>query len=90
MVGSADRFLAAQVDRLQRIASKKRIVFPEGGDPRVQMAADRLRGLLEPILLTSHDALHQAARMVASGQADGGVGGAVVVLSVHSWFVSPE
>ena len=28
-------------------------------------------------MLTSHDALHQAAKMVASGEADGGVGGAV-------------
>jgi phosphate acetyltransferase len=77
MVGSANRFLAAQVERLQKVAGKKRIVFPEGGDPRVQAAAERLGGLLEPILLTSHDALRRAASMVASGEADGGVGGAV-------------
>jgi phosphate acetyltransferase len=77
MVGSADRFLAAQVDRLQRIARKKRIVFPEGGDPRIQEAATRLKALLEPILLTSPDGLTEAAMMVASGEADGGVGGAV-------------
>jgi phosphate acetyltransferase len=77
MVGSADRFLAAHVGRLQRIARKKRIVFPEGGDRRIQEAAIRLKGLLDPILLTSRDALNEAARMVASGEADGGVGGAV-------------
>jgi phosphate acetyltransferase len=77
MTGSADRFLAAQVARLQGIARKKRIVFPEGRDSRIQEAADRLQGLLEPILLTSHDALNDAARMVASGEAHGGVGGAV-------------
>ncbi len=77
MVASADPFLARQVSRLQNIARKKRIVFPEGGDPRIQEAANRLRGLVEPILLTSNDALHHAARMVASGEADGGLGGAV-------------
>jgi phosphate acetyltransferase len=77
MAGAADRFLAAQVDRLQRIARKKRIVFPEGGDPRIQQAATRLKALLEPILLTSRDGLTEAAMMVASGEADGAVGGAV-------------
>lgn len=77
MVESAERFLSGQVERLQSIQKKKRIVFPEGSDPRIQAAADRLRDLIEPILLTSADALHHAARMVASGEADGGVGGAV-------------
>lgn len=77
MVESADRFLAVQVERLQRIEGKKRIVFPEGGDPRIQAAAGMLRDLIDPILLTSTGALNQAARMVASGEADGAVGGAV-------------
>jgi phosphate acetyltransferase len=77
MVESADRFLALQVERLQRVKGKKRIVFPEGGDARIQEAANALRALLDPILLTSRDALQQAATMVASGEADGGVGGAV-------------
>ncbi len=52
-------------------------MFPEGDDPRIQEAADRLQGLIEPILLKSADALREAAMMVASGEADGGVGGAV-------------
>jgi phosphate acetyltransferase len=77
MVQSADRFLANQVERLQRLTGKKRIVFPEGFDPRIQAAAKLLRGLLDPILLDSRDALQQAATMVASGEADGGVAGAV-------------
>jgi phosphate acetyltransferase len=77
MVASADRFLAVQVKRLQGITTKKRIVFPEGEDPRIQKAASVLRDLLDPILLTSRDSLRQAAMMVASGEADGGVGGAV-------------
>jgi phosphate acetyltransferase len=77
MVASADRFLALQVERLQRIKTKKRIVFPEGEDPRIRAAAKLLRDLLDPILLTSRDSLRQAAMMVASGEADGGVGGAV-------------
>ncbi len=74
---SADRFLALQIERLQRITGKKRIVFPEGGDPRIQEAAHALRGLIDPILLNSRHSLHEAATMVASGEADGGVGGAV-------------
>ena len=77
MASTADRFLAVQVERLQRLTVKKRIVFPEGADPRIQAAAGRLRGLLDPILLDSRDALKQAATMVASGDADGGVAGAV-------------
>src|ERR1700691_5519383 len=77
MVESADRFLAFQIERLQRITKKKRVVFPEGGDPRIQAAAQRLCDIMHPILLTSSDALRQAASMVASGEADGGVGGAV-------------
>jgi phosphate acetyltransferase len=77
MVQSADRFLAVQVQRLQRITGKKRIVFPEGLDPRIQAAAKLLRGLVDPLLLDSRDALQQAATMVASGEADGGVAGAV-------------
>lgn len=52
---SATLFLARQIERLRRLKFRKRIVFPEGGDPRVQHAAERLskEGLVEPILLTS-------------------------------------
>jgi phosphate acetyltransferase len=108
---SATLFLARQVERLRRIPKRKRIVFPEGGDPRVQQAAARLtkEGLVDPILINGADAsknaaryvdlylerrrskgvtqieageiarrpLYQAALMVAAGDADGGVGGAV-------------
>lgn len=48
-------FVNAQVERLQRRRSRKRIVFPEGDDPRVIAAAERLarEGLAEPVLLRS-------------------------------------
>jgi phosphate acetyltransferase len=50
---SAREFLAAQVDRVKQLKKRKRIVFPEGGDPRVQEAAGRLarEGLVDPILI---------------------------------------
>lgn len=110
---SAAAFLAAQVERLRRLTPKRRIVFPEGQDPRVIAATERLQreGLVTPILLKSpgdvseQDArkyarlyyerrrakgiteveaaeisrrpLYTAALMVAAGDADGFVGGAV-------------
>src|SRR5205814_4174160 len=48
---SATAFLAGLIDRARR--SKKKIVFPEGSDPRVQCAAARLaqQGILQPILI---------------------------------------
>ncbi len=50
---TASAFLAGHVDRLRQIKPKKRIVFPEGTDPRVLAAAARLAndGLVEPILI---------------------------------------
>jgi len=109
---SAAAFLATNVDRLRKVSPKRRIVFPEGADPRVQAAAERLEreGLVEPILLgtaaiaeaeaqkyaqlyferrhskgiteveareISARPLYTAALMVAAGDADGFVGGAV-------------
>jgi phosphate acetyltransferase len=110
---SAARFLAAQIERLREVKPKRRIVFPEGDDTRVQSAAERLQheGLVTPIVLTPHRAfleqeerkyarifferrrakgiteveaaeiaktpLYTAALMVAAGDADGFVGGAV-------------
>ncbi len=107
---SANRFLARHIERLRRLPKRKRIVFPEGDDPRVQEAAARLtkEKLVEPILLTglggsdgskyaalylerrrakgitqmeaneiAQRPLYRAALMVAAGDADGGVGGAV-------------
>jgi phosphate acetyltransferase len=106
---SATLFLARQIERLRRIPKRKRIVFPEGDDSRVQAAAARLKAedLVEPILLTARESatskygelyferrrgkgitqtdaaeiatcpLYRAALMVAAGDADGGVGGAV-------------
>jgi phosphate acetyltransferase len=110
---SVAAFLASQIERLRRVKPKRRIVFPEGDDARVQSAAERLEreGLVTPILLkgdhaaADHDArryaqlyferrrakgiteveageiatkpLYTAALMVAAGDADGFVGGAV-------------
>jgi phosphate acetyltransferase len=105
---SANLFLARHLDRLRRIPKRKRIVFPEGNDPRVQAAAARLTNerIVEPVLLTgevdspklaalyherrrakgvtymeaermARKPLYRAALMVAEGEADGGVGGAV-------------
>jgi phosphotransacetylase len=50
---SAAAFLAAQIERLRDVKPKRRIVFPEGNDARVQSAAERLQreGLVTPILL---------------------------------------
>src|SRR5207247_5217282 len=119
---SATAFLAGLIDRARR--SKKKIVFPEGSDPRVVDAAAKLarQGILQPILIarspdsapegvtfidpetspaasryaalyyerrrakgiTQMEAaavarrpLYFAALMVAAGDADGSVGGAV-------------
>jgi phosphate acetyltransferase len=107
MPESATLFLARQIERLRRLP-RKRIVFPEGNDPRVQSAAARLQkeSLIDAILLNNDLAetkyanlyyerrrakgitqleaaevagkpLYRAALMVASGDADGAVGGAV-------------
>jgi phosphate acetyltransferase len=48
---SAAAFLAGLIERARR--SRKRIVFPEGGDPRVLTAAANLarQGILHPILI---------------------------------------
>ena len=53
MPESAAAFIAAQVERVRRLPAKKRIVFPEGDDPRVMIAAARLtrEDLVEPILV---------------------------------------
>ncbi len=103
---SFPEFLRAHVERVRR-QPKKRIVFPEGGDPRIAAAAERLKreGLIEPILITEREVapkhaalyyqrrrgkitereasriaskpLYHAALMVAAGEADGAVGGAL-------------
>jgi phosphate acetyltransferase len=110
---SAAAFLANLAERLRKARPKRRIVFPEGDDARVQQAAERLQreDLAIPILLgtgrdvSKQDArkyarlyferrrakgiteieaaeiarkpLYAAALMVAAGDADGFVGGAV-------------
>jgi phosphate acetyltransferase len=50
---SASAFLARQVERLRKAKVRKKIVFPEGDDPRVIAAADRLarEDLVEPVLI---------------------------------------
>jgi phosphate acetyltransferase len=119
---SAKALLAGLIERARR--TKRKIVFPEGSDPRVISAASRLakEGILRPILITSSPggaadgveridpatsplaskyaalyyerrrakgitqieaaqiarrSLYFAALMVAAGDADGSVGGAV-------------
>lgn len=54
---SAIEFLAGLESRVRAARPKKRIVFPEGRDPRVAGAAERLAraGLIEPILLTGSE-----------------------------------
>ncbi len=49
---SAAEFMASQTERLRR-APARRIVFPEGDDPRVSEAAAQLRrhGVIEPLLV---------------------------------------
>lgn len=121
---SAKNYIAEQIERVRRLRPKKRIVFPEGEDPRVIAAAERLvqEDLAEPILIgrkqpAAHGVtfidpnesprdsaryadiyfdrrrakgithveafqvvrqpLYFAALMVAAGDADGAVGGAV-------------
>lgn len=117
---SAGEFLARQIQRLRQQPKRRRIVFPEGDDPRIVEAALRLKseGLVEPLLVGDTGApgvqtvkpathprlreyiriLHERRRsrgmteseatraasnplvfaglMVASGDADGFVGGA--------------
>jgi phosphate acetyltransferase len=53
MPESATAFMRRHVEHLKGLARKKRIVFPEGSDPRVLAAAARLarEGLLAPIVL---------------------------------------
>jgi phosphate acetyltransferase len=52
---SAVEFLEQQRQRLRHTPRKRRIVFPEGSDPRVMEAAGRLagEGLIHPILVAS-------------------------------------
>jgi phosphate acetyltransferase len=50
---SASEFLNRQIERVRKLRPKRRIVFPEGDDPRVIAAAERLdrQGLVIPILI---------------------------------------
>jgi phosphate acetyltransferase len=50
---SAAEFLRHVEDRVRALSPRKRIVFPEGGDPRVVRAAERLAAqrLVEPVLI---------------------------------------
>ena len=68
--------LEARARRLGR-----RIAFPEGRDPRVAEAADRLlgRGVVEPVLLEAEGdgALARSVAMLREGAVDGVVAGAV-------------
>lgn len=56
------KFIASVYERLRK--SPKRIVFPEGTEPRVLRAASRFvkLGLGTPILLGTRDAIHAAAQ----------------------------
>ena len=50
---TAREFLARHLERVRRFHPQKRLVFPEGGDPRILAAAERLarEGLASPILI---------------------------------------
>jgi len=50
---SAVIFMSRQMERVRQAPGKQRIVFPEGGDPRVLEAAGRLarEGLADPVLI---------------------------------------
>ncbi|MFN9894532.1 MAG: phosphate acetyltransferase [Acidobacteriota bacterium] len=51
---TAQRVLAQQIEQVRALRPRRRIVFPEGADPRVLAATDRLRReeLIEPILVS--------------------------------------
>src|SRR5579862_3213895 len=51
---SAAEWFHGLVEQLRRRDKKPRIVFPEGDDPRVREACERLGndGLIEPVLIT--------------------------------------
>lgn len=53
MTESSVAFLVRQIERVRRMPTTKRIVFPEGDDARVREAVGRLKaeGLVEPIIL---------------------------------------
>jgi len=53
MPETASAFVARQVERLRKLKRRRRIVFPEGDDPRVRSAAERLlrEDVAEPILI---------------------------------------
>lgn len=64
---SALGFLNQQVERVRALKRRKRIVFPEGHDPRVLAAADRLarEGLLDPVLIgEKHPDLHDGVSFI--------------------------
>lgn len=67
MIESAARFLARHKERLRVQPRKKKIVFPEGKDPRVVAAAKRLRDedILDPILVTNSDTCPDAKQYAA-------------------------
>lgn len=60
---SARRFLERQLARLRQLPRRRRIVFPEGADARVQEAAARLRQeqLIEPLLIGGAGGLDPAS-----------------------------
>ena len=64
---SAALFVDRQIARLRKNRPRKKIVFPEGRDPRVIAAAERLaeEGLVEPILLTGPPGAAEAERYAA-------------------------
>ena len=67
--------------RSRAAALKRRVVFPENGDERVLAAADEIDrlGMAIPLLIEPDEtsALERAHRMVAAGEADACVAGAV-------------
>lgn len=77
--------MTAAVSFIERIRARARelqprIVFPESGDPRILAAVERIvaMGMARPILITNEASpLEHAHRLVASGEAEACVAGAV-------------
>lgn len=68
---SAVAFTAGLAEKVRSFPKKRRIVFPEGDDPRVRTAASRLAqdGLIEPILVSSN-AAGPGLRLTTAGERD--------------------
>jgi phosphate acetyltransferase len=70
---SATAFIQAQLERLRNSRRKRRIVFPEGDDPRVILAAERLarEGIIAPVLIGKPEGGSQVEHLDPADKASG-------------------